>query len=340
MRKFWDRQSWAGALLLALLVASPVLVQSKVYTFFLTTVLIWAIFAVALDFAFGLAGMLSFGHAAFFGVGAYTVAIVGQMTGWSFSVLLLCAIGVGLLHGLLVGLVGVRSGGVYFGLFTLGMAELVNVLFSTRRRSVTGGSDGLTGLAQPQLEWTGLAPDLGYYLMTALIFVAMLALVARLRKSAFGRVLNAGRLNEVRAEQLGFDVRRLRVVAFGLSAAGSALAGALLGTKMIYACPQLLHWSLSGDILMVVVIGGSGTLLGPVVGALVVESLRHVLSEYTTYWHGLLGAVFILVALYMPRGLVGQYLAQRAGRKTLPDGAPARVPADHLPLHLPERSMP
>lgn len=329
--KYLDKHGWVALVLVALLVLSPAVLQSRVYTFFLTTVLIWAIFALAFDVAFGLAGMMSFGHAAFFGVGAYTVAIVGQHAGWPFSVLLLCAVGVGLVHGLLVGAIGVRSAGVYFGLFTLGMAELVNVLFSTRLRSLTGGADGLTGLKQPQLGWTGLSPDMAYYAMTALIFLAVLAAVATLRKSAFGRVLNAGRLNEVRAAQLGFDIRRMRVVAFGLSGAGSALAGALLGSKMIYASPQLLHWGLSGDVLMVAVIGGSGTLLGPVAGALVVESLRHLLSEHTIYWNGLLGAVFILVTLFMPRGLVGQYLERRAAARP---GVPPRPAAGRAEPHV------
>lgn len=330
MKSLLDKQGWGGLATIAVLVVSPLLMESRVYTFFLTTVLIWAIFALAFDVAFGLAGMMSFGHAAFFGVGAYTVAIVGQQTGWPFSVLLMCAIGVGLVHGLFVGLVGMRSAGVYFGLFTLGMAELVNVLFSTRLRPITGGADGLSGLKQPQLAWTGLSADLAYYLMTALIFIVVLAAVARLRKSAFGRVLNAGRLNEVRAGQLGFDVRRMRVVAFALSAAGSALAGALLGTKMLYASPQLLHWGLSGDILMIAVIGGSGTLLGPVAGALVVESLRHLLSEHTIHWNGLLGAVFILVTLFMPKGLVGQYLARRMLRRQIKaDAQSANAPESH-----------
>jgi branched-chain amino acid transport system permease protein len=315
VKSFLDKLGWAGLAAVAVLVISPLVVESRVYTFFLTTVLIWAIFALAFDVAFGMAGMMSFGHAAFFGVGAYTVAIVGQHTGWPFSVLLLCAVAVGLVHGMLVGLVGMRSAGVYFGLFTLGMAELVNVLFSTRLRTLTGGADGLSGLKQPQLAWTGLSADMAFYAMTALIFIVVLAAVARLRKSAFGRVLNAGRLNEVRAGQLGFDVRRMRVIAFALSAAGSAMAGALLGSKMLYASPQLLHWGLSGDILMVAVIGGSGTLLGPLAGALVVETLRHLLSEHTIHWNGLLGAIFILVTLFMPKGLVGQFLSHRLVRR-------------------------
>lgn len=310
-----SRHGWTAAVLVALVVVSPVFLGNPVFTLFMTTVLAWAIFAIAFDLAFGVAGMMSFGHAAFFGVGAYTLAIVGQWTDWPFPVLLLCATSVGLVHGLVVGLVGMRSGGVYFGLFTLGMGELVNVLFSTRLRTWTGGADGLTNLKQPQLGWTGLAPDLAYYLMVAVIFTVALALMARLRRSAFGRALNGLRLNEVRAAQLGIHVRGLRVIAFSLSAGGSALAGALLGAKMLYASPQLLHWSLSGDILMVVVIGGAGTLLGPVVGALTVESLRHFLSDHTIYWNGLLGLVFILVTLFMPKGLVGQYLDWRQARE-------------------------
>ncbi|GAA4338439.1 branched-chain amino acid ABC transporter permease [Variovorax defluvii] len=324
-----DRAGRAGLLLVGLLVLSPFLLRHSGFTLFLTTVLIWAIFALAFDLCFGLAGMMSFGHAAFFGVGAYTVAIVGQLTGWPFALLLACAMAVGLVHGLLVGLIGMRSSGVYFGLFTLGMAELVYVLFSTRLRPVTGGADGLSGLKQPALAWTGLAPDLAYYAMTSVIFVAVLLAVAVFRRSAYGRVLNAARLNEVRAAQLGFHVRRMRVVAFALSASGSALAGALLGTKMFYASPQLLQWSLSGDILMVAVIGGSGTLLGPVAGALVVETLRHFLSDQTIHWNGLLGAVFIAVTLFMPKGVVGQIPAVAAWL------ARRRQPRAHGPLASP-----
>jgi branched-chain amino acid transport system permease protein len=322
-----DRRQVAGAVLLALLLASPLVLHNAAYTLFLTSVLLWGMFALSFDVAFGLAGMMSFGHAAFFGVGAYSVAMLGQHTTWPFAVLLLCAVGIGFVHGCVVGAIGMRSAGVYFGLFTLGMAELVNVLFSTRLRALTGGADGLTGLRQPRWESARVPPDLAYYLITALLFLALLAAFRMLRKSAFGRVLDAARMNEVRALQLGFDVARMRVLAFGLSAAGSALAGALLATKMMYVSPQLLHWGVSGDVLMVAVIGGSGTLLGPLAGALVVEGLRHLLSEQTIYWNGLLGLVFVFVTLFMPQGIVGQYLRWRDARRPASAAVSSAAPA-------------
>jgi branched-chain amino acid transport system permease protein len=297
------------------LVASPLLVQNSVYTLFLTTALIWAIFALFFDVAFGGTGMMSFGHAAFFGIGAYTLGIVGQLTTWPFAVLLLCAVGVGLLHGLIVAAIGARSGGVYFGLFTLGMAELLNIMVATRLRPLTGGADGLSGLRQPDLAWTALPFDVAFYVMTALCFVAVMIALRQLKKSAFGRVLAGVRLNDLRTAQLGFNVYRFRVAAFTISAGGSALAGALLGSKMLYVSPELLHWGVSGDILMISVIGGAGTLAGPVVGVLVVEALRHYFSEMTIYWRGLIGLVFILVTLYMPHGIVGQINAWRLRRR-------------------------
>lgn len=322
-------RSAAVPIAVLIVMASPLFVRNEGYTLFLTVVLIWGVFGFSFNLAFGTAGMLSFGHAAFFGVGAYTLAIVGQWTGWPFSLLLCTAVVVGLLHGLLVGLMGMRSDGVYFGLFTLAMAEFVNVLLSTRLRSWTGGADGISGLAQPDLAWTGVPEDMAFYLMCAMIFSAVLLLLGQLRRSAFGRVLNAGRLNAVRVGQIGFDIRRYRVVAFALSAGGSALAGALLGSRMLYASPELLNWSLSGDVLLVAVIGGSGSLLGPAVGALLVETLKSFLGDATIFWSGWLGAVFIVVAIFLPRGLVGQ-LAGVMGS----DGArhPPEQPSDPTPV--------
>ena len=271
--------------------------------YFFSSVAIWGIFALGFDLAFGVAGLLSFGHAAFFAAGGYTAALLSTQAG----VPMVYAIPAGgVAAGVLAGLVGtlaLRLSGVYLGLTTLAVAQLFETLLAVRLRAYTGGMEGVTGVPRPSMSGLTLDDDRSFFVFVAIVFVAVLSATALLRSSPWGRGLVAMRLNEVRAEQLGFNILRLKLGAFAASGAICGIAGALLVCLMRFVNPEILGWTISGDVLIATLLGGAGTLLGPVIGALLVACLREVLDGLTTHWHGALGLVLIACTLWMPKGL-------------------------------------
>jgi branched-chain amino acid transport system permease protein len=298
--------SGIAALFLALFFSSPTV------QYFATSVAIWAIFAMGFDLAFGLAGLLSFGHAAFFAVGAYATALASTKYGIPVSFgILISAILAGLVAAA-VGMLALRLSGVYLALTTLAVAQLIETLVAVRWRSITGGLEGIVNIPRPVLGSIRIEDDRSYFVFVFLIFLLVLALVSLLRTSPWGRALVAMRLNEVRAQQIGFDVLRLKIGAFAVSGAISGVSGALLAMLMRFVNPEVLGWTISGDVLIATLMGGSGTLLGPALGALMMALFREGLEKLTTHWHGLLGVVLILVTLYMPNGAAGVLAAMRA----------------------------
>ena len=294
------------ALFLALFFSSPTV------QYFATSVAIWAIFAMGFDLAFGLAGLLSFGHAAFFAVGAYATALASTKYGIPVSFgIVISAILAGLVAAA-VGMLALRLSGVYLALTTLAVAQLIETLVAVRWRSITGGLEGIVNIPRPVLGSIRIEDDRSYFAFVFLIFLLVLALVSLLRTSPWGRALVAMRLNEVRAQQIGFDVLRLKIGAFAVSGAISGVSGALLAMLMRFVNPEVLGWTISGDVLIATLMGGSGTLLGPALGALMMALFREGLEKLTTHWHGLLGVVLILVTLYMPNGAAGVLAAMRA----------------------------
>ncbi|MHB8767382.1 MAG: branched-chain amino acid ABC transporter permease [Deferrisomatales bacterium] len=271
--------------------------------------MISAVFALGFDLTFGLTGLLSFGHAAFFGGGAYVASLLMVKLGLPFFPALLAGALGGAALAAFFGLFALRLSGIYLALTTLCLGQLAFVAASVKLRWLTGGFDGLPGIPRPVLP--GLDGNLNgaYYYVVATVFLAALVLSAVLRASPFGQVLSAIRQNQVRAEQVGFNVTRFKLAIFAVSGAYAGVAGLLLASLMKFVNPELLHWSLSGDVLMMTVLGGSGTLVGPVLGAVAVEGLRELLSAHTKHWHGLLGLVFVLCALYLPRGAIGLWEA-------------------------------
>ena len=294
------------ALFLALFFSSPTV------QYFATSVAIWAIFAMGFDLAFGLAGLLSFGHAAFFAVGAYATALASTKYGIPVSFgIVISAILAGLVAAA-VGMLALRLSGVYLALTTLAVAQLIETLVAVRWRSITGGLEGIVNIPRPVLGSMRIDDDRSYFAFVFLIFLLVLGLVSLLRTSPWGRALVAMRLNEVRAQQIGFDVLRLKIGAFAVSGAISGVSGALLAMLMRFVNPEVLGWTISGDVLIATLMGGSGTLLGPALGALMMALFREGLEKLTTHWHGLLGVVLILVTLYMPNGAAGVLAAMRA----------------------------
>lgn len=279
----------------------------------LALIVVWSIFAIGFDLIFGLTGIISFGHAAFFGIGAYTFAILTLDWGVPGIAALGAAILVGAVLGIVFGAVSLRISGIYFGLTTLIMAEMVNHLISIKLRRWTGGTDGIAGVGRPEFMGLNVYDDHVYLMFLAGIFWIVLLGSAVLRASSYGQVLGAIRQNPVRTAQLGYDVSMYKLSAFSISGGVSGLAGALLGGLIYYVGPQMTHWATSGDVLIMSVLGGRGTFIGPVVGVALFEFLREGVSDVSDHWHGLLGLIFISVTLWMPGGVVG-LIRDRIGR--------------------------
>lgn len=299
------RASLAVAAVIAVLALT---VRNDGLSFMLCLIMVWAIFALGYDLAFGTAGILSFGHAAYFGLGAYGATWAMLRFNLPFSVALAAAMCSGALAGTLVAWIGRRVTGLYFSLLTLMLAELVSVLMLTRLRDLSGGVDGIPGVPRPSLGNIDFFANATYFWVVFAVFVATVLGVHVLRRSPLGQALQGLRQNAVRLEQLGLNVGRLRLAALGLSGAVSGLAGALLASLMMYSSPQLLHWKISGDVLIMTLLGGSGTLLGPILGVAFFEVLKELLSAYTDHWYGVLGVVFIVGTIFMPKGLAGLVL--------------------------------
>jgi branched-chain amino acid transport system permease protein len=299
------------ALLLVVLALVPLFVTDRGALYFMTLVMIWCVFALGYDLVFGVTGLLSFGHAAFFGVGSYVFAFIVVKQAAPFLVAVVAA---GLAGGLLalgVAAVALRLSGIYFSLMTLAIAELLFFVASSPMRALTGGEDGLTGVPRPTILGVAFYDDARYYLLVLVFLALALAASRMLRLSPFGQALNGVRVNEIRADQVGFNVTALKLGAFAISGVFSGVAGALLGSLMQFVHPQGLHWSTSGDVVIMTLLGGIGTLFGPVVGVVVFETLKEVISSYTVHWYGILGLIFIVATMFMPRGILGLLVSAR-----------------------------
>lgn len=267
--------------------------------------LVYAIFAVGYDLAFGVTGLLSLGHAAFFGVGGYALANLTMRLGWPFEAALLAA---GVLAAALataVGFLALRLTGIFFALTTLAFGQLCYILAGTRARALTGGYDGMSGVPRPGLFGLDFNNDLLFAYYNAAVFAVLLAAAARIRASPFGQVLAGIRLNAPRIEQLGWRANRFRMAIFAISGFYAGVAGALLASLLFYVSPQTMNWTTSGDVLIMSILGGVGTLLGPVLGVVVFEVLRDELGRVTERWYGLLGAIFVAVTIFAPGGILG-----------------------------------
>ena len=281
----------------------------------LTDVLIFGLFALSLDLIMGYTGMVSFGHAAYFGLGAYGSALV--LIHWAQP------IPVALLAGaLLAGVVAIpvawfstRATGIYFAMLTLAFAQLLYTV-AYKWRDLTGGSDGIAGVPKTTLFWGGpsLASPRAFYFVVAASVVLSLLLCHAFMRSPFGRALQAIRENERRFISLGRDPRPFKIVVFVIAAAFAGLAGALFAPFRGFASPEVMFWVLSGQGLMMVITGGIGTLVGPVIGAMVFILVQEILSSYTEHWMIFTGAIFVLMVIFLPGGLVGtaRRLATRA----------------------------
>ena len=297
--------TWIMALIVAAMIIIPFGLPSEQWANLVSLILIWALFAIGFDLAFGVTGMLSFGHAALFGTGGYALTILMISYNIGFLPAMVAAAMVGAFLALGMGLFALRVSGLFFALLTLALAQMIYILASNKLRALTGGLDGIPGVPRPDLFGIDFYDNRNYYAFVVVVFLLGLALMALLRASPFGRALRAVQANDTRASQLGYNIHALRQSAFAVSGAYAGVAGALLASLMFYISPQMLHWSTSGDVLIMTVLGGKGTLLGPILGVAVFELLKEELSQITQYWYGILGLIFILATIFLRNGIAG-----------------------------------
>ena len=299
--------------LLALLVAFPFIASATGTGFYITLasrILIFALAATSLNLILGFGGMVSFGHAAFMGLGAYTVAIAMQEGVASAWIAWPLAMAVSGLFALVIGAVSLRTQGVYFIMITLAFAQMLYFLVVSLK--TYGGDDGLAMSGRSTLvPGLDLAVDRDFYYVTLALVAAAMVCVARLLNARFGHVLQAIRENEVRMTAIGFSVYRYKLVAFTLAGALAGLAGALFANLGGFVSPSLMQWSQSGMLMIMVILGGAGYLYGGLVGAVFFLLLEELLSHYTIHWQLGLGAVLLLVVLVAPNGLVSLVMRKK-----------------------------
>jgi branched-chain amino acid transport system permease protein len=301
--------------LLAMIALFPVYAMLTGETFVLslfTRILILAIGAVSLNLIMGYGGMVSFGHAAYLGIGGYAVGILAKEGIGSGFVQWPLAIGVSALYALVVGALSLRTRGVYFIMITLAFAQMIYYVAIGLDRY--GGDDGLTIYKRSQ--FAGIV-DLNnktvfYYLCFALL-LASVYLVARIVNSRFGLVIQGTRSNERRMRAIGFPTFRYKLVCFVVAGAMCGLAGALLANNTNFISPALMHWTRSGDLIVMVILGGLGSLFGPVIGAVTFLLLEEGLSRLTEYPNLILGPVLLLVAIYLHGGIESLLESRRRG---------------------------
>jgi branched-chain amino acid transport system permease protein len=306
--------SWRGGLVFAALAVLPLTPwMSKYYLLLAFDALLFGTIAMSLDLLMGYTGLVSFGHTAFFGLGAYATAVLlerGVLSLWLCLGLAVVVVGA---YAFTVSYFATTRRGIYFALLTLIFAEVIYTVF--RYTQTFGGSDGIQGLPPSQVA-PGVAIDTPvrlYYLVFAYLLLAYLACRVLVR-SHFGQVLVAIRENEDRARFLGYNVQRYKMGVCMISAVLTGLAGALYPGRAAYATPDLLHWSVSGEFLIMVMIGGLGTLVGPIMGGVFFTVLQEKVSSYVQWYSIVIGLVLVLIVLFVPRGLLGFRHALRGRR--------------------------
>jgi branched-chain amino acid transport system permease protein len=310
-----------GLLLLGLL-AAPLL---GVYPLFLMKMLCFALFAAAFNLLIGYTGLLSFGHAAFLGTAGYATGYAIQTLGFTPELGVLFGVGVGALLGFVMGVLAIRRQGIYFAMITLALAQLL--YFVLLQIPLTHGEDGLQGVVRGKLF--GLLPldkDLTLYFLILAVMVFAFVAIMRIVRSPFGQVLSAIKENEPRAISLGYDVNRFKLLVFVLSAALAALAGSLKVLVLGFETLGDAHWTTSGLVILMTLVGGMGTLFGPLLGAFVIVMLEDRLGDIGSFlasvtgvsWFNslgesvtiVIGLIFIVCVLAFRRGIVGEVVAR------------------------------
>ena len=307
-----------GVALIFLLVAPQI-----AYPVFLMKVLCFALFACAFNLLIGFTGLLSFGHAAFFGAAGYVTGYCLRDAGWSFEAGMVAGVVAAAAIGLVMGLLAIRRQGIYFTMITLALAQMLYFVFLQAK--FTGGEDGLQGVPRGKFFGADLSSDMTMYYVVLAICVAGFALIVRTIHSPFGQVLKAIKENEPRTVSLGYDVDKYKLLGFVLSAAIAGLAGATKTVVIGFETLTDAHWAMSGLVVLMTLVGGLGTMVGPMVGAVVIIALEDKLGDIGTWladvshieWFRTLGDsvtlvtgfIFIVCVLLFRRGIVGELSA-------------------------------
>ncbi|HKG84711.1 MAG TPA: branched-chain amino acid ABC transporter permease [Beijerinckiaceae bacterium] len=287
--------------LAALLVVAPFVV----YPVFLMKVLCFALFACAFNLLLGYGGLLSFGHAAYFGMASYVSAYTAKYWGLTPELAILLGTVVAGFLGLAFGALAIRRQGIYFAMITLALAQMV-FFFSLQTPRFTGGEDGIQAVPRGRLfGLVSLADDRTLYYVVAVIFFAGLLLIYRIIHSPFGQVLKAIRDNEPRAISLGYRTNHYKLMVFVLSAALAGVGGATKAIVFQLASLTDVHWTMSGEVVLMTLVGGMGTVFGPIAGALVIVTMENYLATLGAWVTVIQGVIFVICVLLFREGIVG-----------------------------------
>jgi branched-chain amino acid transport system permease protein len=299
------RARLARGILWVLLIAAVLIAPLFLYPVFVMQLLCFALFACAFNLLIGFTGLLSFGHAAFFGGAAYIAGHVIKVWGFPplFGILAGALFAAAL--GYVIGALAIRRQGIYFAMITLALAQIV--YFFALQLPFTGGENGLQGIPRGTLFGiVDLGQPLQMYYFVAAIFMAGFLIIYRTIHSPFGQVLQAIRENEPRALSLGYDVDRFKLIAFIISASLAGLAGATKAVVFQFASLTDAHWQMSGEVILMTLLGGMGTIFGPVIGAVTIVTLQHELAGIGSWVQVVIGVTFIAAVLLFRRGIIGE----------------------------------
>lgn len=275
------------------------------YPVFVMKVLCFALFALAFNLLLGYGGLLSFGHAAYFGMASYVSAYAAKVWGFNPEFAILLGAGVAAVLGLAFGALAIRRQGIYFAMITLALAQMV-FFFSLQTPRFTGGEDGIQSVPRGRLfGLINLADDRTLYWLVAAIFLGGLLLIYRIIHSPFGQVCKAIRDNEPRAISLGYRANQYKLAVFVLSATLAGLAGATKAIVFQLASLTDVHWSMSGEVVLMTLVGGLGTVFGPIVGALVIVAMQNYLASFGAWVLVIQGVIFVTCVLLFREGIVG-----------------------------------
>jgi branched-chain amino acid transport system permease protein len=278
------------------------------FTALAANILIYGLYALGFNLVYGYLGLLSFGHAALFGTGAYLCGIAIVHFGLPWYAAILLGIFGGLLMAAVIGVLAIRTRGIYFAMVTMALSQCVYYLFY-QAVDWTGGENGLRGINVHEISVFGLKLDFinpltRYYVIAAFVIAAFFVL-SRILASPFGAVIEAVRENEARAKASGYDVTATRLITFVLSGGFCGLAGALQALHLSIVPIEILHYDTSGEVVMIALLGGMGTFFGPMVGAAAFLMLENLVSTWTVHWQLIVGSVFMICVLFFPAGIWG-----------------------------------
>jgi branched-chain amino acid transport system permease protein len=303
-----SRRTAVGSVLVAAALGLPLALAGTRYANYVehlaVQMMLMGLYAMAWDFLNGYVGMFSFGHAAFFGTGAYVVAILVIRVGVkSAPIVLVAALAASVVVGMIVGFLSARVGAVAIFLVTFACAEALYLLVLTDPRGITNGDNGLAGVVPARWHGVDLTSQVTFYYVALLVLVLAYVALVGITRSQFGQVLVGIRENEVRVRFAGYHVEQYKTAAVAVSAFFAGLAGALTAFHERIASPETLGWAVSGDAVLYATLGGTGTLLGPVLGAGIVIAAREVLSDLFRSWLIFVGATYIALVFFLPGGL-------------------------------------